>query len=94
MYSFQNNYLQCTFFLACIVLDQRRREARYDACLCFCYKHKESYKPRKFADLEVKLDEPQKFRCVKGLFLFYCTVQLLADDFVLCVYCLASSDIL
>nr|XP_039273601.1 patched domain-containing protein 3-like [Styela clava] len=37
-------FLQCTLFLACTVLDQRRREENYDACLACCYKHDENYK--------------------------------------------------
>lgn len=36
-------FLQCTLFVACLALDQRRADAQYDACLC-CYRHK-NYEP-------------------------------------------------
>nr|XP_039259714.1 patched domain-containing protein 3-like [Styela clava] len=45
-------FLECTFFLACVCLDQRRKDKRYDACLACCYKHKDTYKPGKCSERE------------------------------------------
>ncbi|XP_041359344.1 protein patched homolog 1-like isoform X2 [Gigantopelta aegis] len=37
--------LQSTFFVACLTLDEKRRESSRDACIC-CYRHKD-YEPNK-----------------------------------------------
>ena len=39
--------LQATYFVACLTLDQRRVDAKRNACL-LCYTHKEDYKPNKY----------------------------------------------
>lgn len=46
-------FLECTFFLSCIVLDERRKENRYDACLACCYQHDENYKPSKCGQRQI-----------------------------------------
>ena len=39
--------LQATYFVACLTLDQRRVDAKRNACI-LCYTHKEDYKPNKY----------------------------------------------
>ena len=38
--------LQTTYFVACLTLDQRRVDAKRNACI-LCYTHKEDYKPNR-----------------------------------------------
>nr|XP_039259094.1 patched domain-containing protein 3-like isoform X1 [Styela clava] len=45
-------FIECTFFLAILCLDQRRKDERYDACLTCCYKHKDTYKAGKCSERE------------------------------------------
>ena len=45
--------LQATYFVACLTLDQRRVDAKRDACI-MCYTHSEDYRPNRYYRFSVQ----------------------------------------
>ncbi|XP_052274727.1 patched domain-containing protein 3-like isoform X2 [Dreissena polymorpha] len=52
--------LQATFFVACVTFDERRIDAKRNAC-CMCVKHDANYKPGKYYNFSIQHEFMRRF---------------------------------
>jgi len=71
--------LQSTYFVACLALDERRIDAKRNACLLF-YKHGDDYKPGKYYNYSLQHEFMRRFW---GPFLTMKPVKVSAFYFVI-----------